>query len=186
MILRYVNTMDDLYAFRRHLTGRSLFVRGVTIVAFVAICASILRAVLSVEREPGDGPVFHAVVLTLTAALMIAFVYVAIRLVWTILDRLTLRLMMSSGKNAGVLCQHELEIDEDGIVERTDVGESSVSWHGVEEIVETQSHVFVHVGALMAHVIPKSSVVTGDPESFVARARALWQSANPDARLDRA
>ena len=88
---------------------------------------------------------------------------------------------IKQGTNKGTLGEHELEIDDNGLVERTEVTETRQSWHGVERIVETDEHAFIYVSSMMAHVIPKHSVIAGDPNEFIARAKQLWLAANPNA-----
>ena len=94
------------------------------------------------------------------------------------------RRLYKEGTNKGVFGQHEIEIDDDGLVERTEVNETRQSWHGVERIAETDEHAFIYISSVMAHIIPKQSVTAGDPDTFIARAKQLWLVANPDAMAE--
>lgn len=91
------------------------------------------------------------------------------------------RRLYKEGTNKGTLGQHELEIDDSGLVERTEVNETRHAWQGVERIVETDTHALIYISSMMAHVIPKRSVTVGDADAFIACAKQLWSAANPEA-----
>lgn len=92
-----------------------------------------------------------------------------------------IRRLYKEGANKGVIGRHELEIDDDGLVERTEVNETRQSWRGVERIAETDEHAFIYISSMAAHVIPKHSMTVGDPDAFIDRAKELWCAENPEA-----
>jgi hypothetical protein len=121
-------------------------------------------------------PVIVAVAIVFAGLFSVVFNY----MLTASMDRQARRLY-NEGTNKGTLGQHELEIDDNGLVERTEVNETRQSWNGVERIAETDERAFIYVSSMMAHVIPKKSLSAGDPDAFIARAKQLWIAANPDA-----
>lgn len=82
--------------------------------------------------------------------------------------------MYAEGLNRGLLGTHELELTEDGIIERSEVGEHKTTWQGIERIISTTEHTFVYVSALMAQVIPRNAVTEGDYDAFVDALRMQY------------
>ncbi len=74
---------------------------------------------------------------------------------------------LDEGSGKGILGEHELDLTESGIVERTDFNEHNVTWQGIGKIVSTKDHTFIYVGENMAHILPRSSILEGNYESFV-------------------
>jgi hypothetical protein len=48
-----------------------------------------------------------------------------------------LRMMYSGGRNKGILGEHELEICDDGIIERTPYNETKTAWAAIERVENT-------------------------------------------------
>lgn len=88
------------------------------------------------------------------------------------------RRLYKEGTNKGVFGQHEIEIDDEGLVERTEVNETRQSWQGVERVGETDEYAFIYISSVMAHVIPKRPGIDGDPDEFITRAKQMWLAAN--------
>jgi len=88
--------------------------------------------------------------------------------------------MFEEGSTKGQLDQHELEIDSELFIQRTDYNETQYQWRGVAEIVETESHVFIYISAQMAYVIPKQGIIEGEVHSFVDQA-VLFMEASRDS-----
>jgi len=64
--------------------------------------------------------------------------------------------MVDEGKNRDILGKHCLTIDEEGITERSENGDSRISWAGVERMRESERHFFIYIGSAMAYILPKS------------------------------
>ncbi len=58
-------------------------------------------------------------------------------------------------KYRGVLGEHELEIRDDGLVERTDVNESVHRWAGFHKIITKRGYLFIYVTDANAHIVPR-------------------------------
>src|SRR5205823_3416125 len=60
-------------------------------------------------------------------------------------------------KNREALGNHELEIREDGLLERSDVGESLHRWAGFHKVCSTRKHLFIFVTENLVHYVPMRS-----------------------------
>ena len=90
---------------------------------------------------------------------------------WTI--KRNVRKMYAENENKGVLGDHTIVIDPEGVTERSAVGESKTSWGGIERIQADDEHVYLYLGSLQAHVIPKRAFRSHeDAEAFVQLAQA--------------
>lgn len=63
-------------------------------------------------------------------------------------------------KYRGFLGKHELEIRDEGLIERTDINESLHRWAGFHKIVLTRRHLFIYVTDNNAHVVPRRCFAT--------------------------
>jgi hypothetical protein len=82
------------------------------------------------------------------------------------------------GRDAGVYTDHTITVDGDGLTEVTPVNSSSFTWEGVQRIARTSKHIFVLVGPLKAHVIPRRCFEGSEEwDEFYAGLTALWQAA---------
>lgn len=58
-------------------------------------------------------------------------------------------------KFRGFLGDHEIEIRDDGLVERTDVNESVHRWAGFHKIVTTGRYLYIYVTDNNVHIVPR-------------------------------
>jgi hypothetical protein len=63
--------------------------------------------------------------------------------------------MVMFKKFRGFLGDHELEIRDDGLVERTDVNESVHRWAGFHKIVTTGRYLYIYVTDNNVHIVPR-------------------------------
>ena len=176
MIVRFHTTVVDLVAFNRYHCAHSPAVKRTKFTWMALASALFLGGSLII---PSTEELSRVVIVAAAVACAVLFsVFFNYRFAAS-LDRQARRLY-EEGTNKGMVGQHELEIDDHGLVERTAVNETRQSWHGVERITETEEHAFIYISSIMAHVIPKRSVTVGDPDTFIARARKSWLAANPD------
>jgi hypothetical protein len=89
------------------------------------------------------------------------------------------RSLYGEGQNKGVLGNHIIALDADGVIEISDVGESRTSWDGIERIEENDKYFFLYTSAVMAHVIPKRAFLNeGESAEFLHLAQA-YHSGTP-------
>jgi len=78
------------------------------------------------------------------------------------------RKLFREGKNKGFLGVHELEINDYGILTKSEHGEGKIAWAGIERIGSTPDYTFIFTGAYKAIPLPKARVLEGDYNAFVA------------------
>lgn len=90
----------------------------------------------------------------IAAALFVVWVFQFPRSYRQGLERSTSKLLRE-GRNALLQSTFRMELDEAGLRVRSDLGESRLAWGAVERVEETDGHIFIGVGSMTGHVIPK-------------------------------
>jgi hypothetical protein len=60
--------------------------------------------------------------------------------------------MLAEGKTTGILGNHSFSFTEEGFVDKTEFSETR--YNLIEKVVESETHIFIYVSALMAYIIP--------------------------------
>ena len=84
--------------------------------------------------------------------------FIIVALVYTFVFAITIGLTICSvmfKKFRGFLGEHELEIRDEGLLERTDVNESLNRWAGFHKIVTTGQYLYIYVTDNNVHIVPK-------------------------------
>ena len=172
MLLQYELTVDDLVAFNRYHCAQSPSVRRTKYAAMFVVAMMLIAASYLI---PATADVSRGVIFALAIGFAGLFAVIFNVTYPASMDR-AIRRMCREGANKGLVGRHELEIDAEGLIERTEFNETRQSWRGVERIGETDDYAFIYISAIMAHVIPRQTVIAGDPDAFIARAKQLWQA----------
>lgn len=61
--------------------------------------------------------------------------------------------MFNEGENKGMLGKHSFSLSEDGIVDLSEHRESKTKLSAIENILESQDHIFIYISAIMACII---------------------------------
>jgi hypothetical protein len=77
------------------------------------------------------------------------------------------RRLYAEGSSVGLLGNHTLTLEADGLRETSDGGESFHIWPSVERMARTEAHLFIYVGAIQAHVVPLAQLDPAEAERFV-------------------
>jgi hypothetical protein len=86
---------------------------------------------------------FYVVFFTAVMFAVMALFQIVVQFLWMLFN-----------KNRGVLGAHELEIRDEGLLEKTDVNESLHRWSGFGKIGRTRRHLFIFVGGNIVHYVP--------------------------------
>ena len=170
MKLRYDISLDDLVAFNLHLYRSSSVVRRAMAKQQWYLSISVFISIVGVTKLVD----VHAnTIATILAAMAIAGLcfFAFPRLEAQSAEKRIKQILGDEAKNKSSLGEHELELVQDGLVERTAAGEKKTKWLGIERIETSAAHTFVYSGAATAYVIPKSTVREGDYESFILAVR---------------
>lgn len=113
--------------------------------------------------------------------LLIGFPLTAL-LFWMIERRMTHRavnaLVAQEKQDKGRLGRHTLILDEEGVLERTVVGETRSAWAGIEKVEQDTDYIYIYTAPGAAHVVPRhafKSVEEGNAlyEYAVRRSRGV-------------
>ena len=83
------------------------------------------------------------------------FVFGVILVIMILLQVVIHAILTLCKKNPGVVGEHEFEIRDDGLWERTDVNEALYRWAGFQKMRYVGGFLFVYVGGNMVHYIPR-------------------------------
>jgi hypothetical protein len=86
-------------------------------------------------------------------------------------SRRVMEKLFSEGKNISTLGKQQLELKDDGIYNTSSAGTQSTYWNAVEHIEQTETHGFIYISSMSAHVIPALKVEEGDFNEFMQAAR---------------
>lgn len=84
-----------------------------------------------------------------------------------------------NGAHPGLVGPHKMTVSDRGILEESNVGEHRVNWDGIIKVETSDTHTFIYIGAIHAHVIPRASVMEGNYDTFVAQAKEWSQQKSP-------
>jgi hypothetical protein len=68
---------------------------------------------------------------------------------------LMMLLMVMGKKYRGLIGSHELQIHDDGLVERSDFNESLHRWTGFHKVISTKRYLYIYVTDNIVHIVPR-------------------------------
>lgn len=74
---------------------------------------------------------------------------------------------LSEGSNRALIGKRVLEIEEDVLIERSELIWSKIKLEAIDQIIRTESHTVLFLGPYASIVIPHSSVTSGDLDTFI-------------------
>jgi hypothetical protein len=105
-------------------------------------------------------------------SLMLAAVFIALLAVlyrWAHFRQI--RVHMRHMDLSGLICEHELRLEETFLMEVTTVNVSRHAYDRIHSIEESADHAFIFISPIQAHVIPKQRVLQGDLTRFLTELR---------------
>jgi hypothetical protein len=165
--IQYEVTVDDLVAFAFYQSSRTLRQRGKGAIAWGAIATLGLIAVTTALMG-----MQAALVMFPLAAVPIFFIFGMLFKAgfrpntWSTLRRQYEELLPREATGP-----HELELGDDGLVQRTPYSELRTPFRDVEGISSDGERTFIHIKPASAYVIPHRIVPEGELEAFVEAVR---------------
>jgi hypothetical protein len=174
--IEYELTPQDLYAFQ----WRAVFASPRGRRARRKVYLLWLLVVLLLAAVPAIGADGFAISRVNFIFIVVAFPIVVV-FQWFLERRLVrgaiLQLLKEEKPSKGLLGKHRMVMSEDGLFESTEVGESRVSWAGVDRIEQNPEYIFIYTSAVGAHVIPKRAFRDMlEAEDFYRRALVFTES----------
>jgi hypothetical protein len=164
---------EELFLFNQYLfdnskTIQNAFTKNRSMVCFSPILAAMILSLVN-ELSPSNSLLLAGIV-AITISLPAYFVY-------PMLVRKNLRKRIvkkySEGQNNGIIGEHELQIDADGLVEKTQLGEIRQEWDKIKSVVSHNDRTYIFVSDINAYILPKNSVVQGNYDAFVDELQRL-------------
>lgn len=85
----------------------------------------------------------------------------------------------------GVLCQHTITIDPEGITEVTPVNQGRHLWKGIYRVDTTPEHIFIFIQQNQAHAIPRRCFASpSEAETFFQTASNYFRSATQSVTVN--
>jgi hypothetical protein len=182
MRIRYENTMDDLIAFQdfyvTHSAAARRMVTSYRIWGAVSAFGMLLLVLPFVFRYT---PKVAGTLIGASLGAVITFFIVPVTMRWS--SRSAARKLYSEGKQKLLLCEHEVEITEDGITGRTPYSEAKLAWGAIERVESAPEHTFVFVSPTAALIIPHRQIPEAEYRAFMTE---LGERYKPDYLLPQA
>jgi hypothetical protein len=179
--IRYEVTVDDLLAFVFYRSGRSSRRIGAVAIVWGVVAPLGLIAVMAALLGQ------QAAIMTLPlAGVAVLFIRILFKTGFWPNTQRTLRRQYEELLPKGVIGPHEMELVENGLVEKTPHSEHWMLLKDVQGISSDGDRTFIYTGPAAAYVIPHRSVPDGELETFVEaiRMRLPGSSAEPSAAAD--
>lgn len=170
--IEYANAVADLEALSVHYMKHSGVLRQLVRISRICIAGTALSVALVAMKLDLDAEVLVPVMIG-----AIAGVILYPRL-YHRSARAQARRTYSTGKNKTVLGWHRLRLLDDELGEESEGGSRTIRYEAIESVAETESHVFIYVTTVSAHVIPKNAVSAGTLGSFVTSLRERIERAD--------
>jgi hypothetical protein len=142
--IRYTLTRNDLIGLRIGSIWRNRFVRYFYPIFFVIVFA--LNFNTDEARLDPSGK-------RVTIAALTAGIPCALGLAFTI----GVAIFGAYRKNPGVLCEHEIQLTDYGLIERTDVNQTVHRWPGISRIRRTAEYLLIYTAESQFLAIPNSA-----------------------------
>lgn len=141
--IRYSLTRWDLFRWQLWHTVRL----KVLWIIFLGATTTIVVPQLRTPELSAHSAGFKIGFTIIAAVVMLMFMF--------LLQLILLVFMIFAPKGRGLLGEHELEIREDGLLERTDVNESLHRWKGFHKMVSSGGYFYIYVTHNNFHIVPK-------------------------------
>lgn len=63
--------------------------------------------------------------------------------------------MFREGKNVDLLGEHQMEMTDEGIEDKTSKSETKLNWSGIEKLQENDQYFFLYNSSVSAYIFPK-------------------------------
>jgi hypothetical protein len=168
MMLRFENTMDDLFEFNLHHARTSPEMRktiwklswGVGLTLFV-----LGLVVAAVTQDPK-----HLFLISGAGLLYVALYFAFFK---STLRKQVTRMFLE-GRTASVLGIKTLQIDGDILLSASEASESRFKIASLQQIAETETYAFIYTGPMAAIIVPLARCSEGSPVEFLSLLRTKF------------
>jgi hypothetical protein len=170
MRVTYEQTLEDIAAFNLHhfrtspLAKRRLRLTQLSSVFLTFIVVMVWPRWSSTER------VVFFITLSLFWIVGFPFYYR-----WAI--KRNAKKIYAASKSKGILGEHQLTVEPNGIATWSPANESKIAWYGVERIESDDQYIYIYTSPLQAHVIPKRAFSSVEEAKSFLEAAQTYRSA---------
>lgn len=111
------------------------------------ILGGIIGAIMAVGMIASDAPL--VVILTVAALLCLLFGWQKCYVKWY------RNVLYSDDLAAGMVGKRKVKIDAESYVQTSDAALSTVRWNGIQDIVQTPTHILIRLNMFSAFIVPK-------------------------------
>ena len=147
MRIRYSNSLADLIAFNNFHLRRSQLFRRERRKAFIVFPFLILVSVL------GGAAVFESVRVLVYGGMFLGLYLLLIWRGYTTGMNKKLRDYHTEKPDVAFICEHTLEVAEEGLNETTAVSSRADRWEGIQEVITHADRTFVYIGPCLAQML---------------------------------
>lgn len=160
MLIKYNVLMDDLIAFNKFHYEHSASARRSNLIFGVIFPLGIFiwSCIEGLFKGSWSSPIIGGVI----GGLLMLWIFGGRRRRF----EKAARKILSEGSNKGAVGEHELELAENGLIEKSEYGEARFSWDIVERLGFTPDYTFIYTGSSSGIIIPKAGVIEGDYEEL--------------------
>jgi hypothetical protein len=149
-----------------------LFWRLKSSLIYVAIVASATTAFILMGNGPNS---VKQVALAVAAGLIVGIIALAIAFAACLPF-----ILLTSNQQSGVLGEHTYTLTENGLHERTPVGDSLQKWIGIKSVKKVNGFILLQINGYLFHIIPRRAFTTD--EAFEAFFRAAQSHAKAERK----
>ena len=165
MEIRYANTIEDFLIFNEYHCKHSKAVQAnIRFYRWWLGILSFAILFLALQLITHGKYFYQEGIISLSFSTIYIIIYP--RTFRSTLRRQVLKLV-AEGQNKGTIGEHTLQIEPDGLVEISPFNQSKFLWSGIERVACTDTHAFIYISALVAHVVPRASIVSGNFDEFI-------------------
>ena len=167
MRIKFKNNTDDLLILNEYLCEHSRAMKKIILKNRIMMAISPLVGVMVlvyIKNIPMDPAIFIFAFMGIVLSLPLFFYYPRY---FKRATRKNMIKLYGESQNKGVIRVHEISIEDDGIIEKTDYNETKLRWGSIENIVAFKGKTLIFIGAMQAHVVPEDSIIDGDYKTFV-------------------
>jgi YcxB-like protein len=149
MSVTFELTPADLRAFQKHASRvMPAYRRGRwVVIIFIAVISYFPAASASADQS--------LPIKLLTYAIVCGSIWLFSFIVSRLIHFLNIVIGPDKKGLSGILCQHNITIDPEGLTELTPVNQGRHYWKGIYRVDTTPEHIFIYIQQNQAHVIPK-------------------------------
>lgn len=159
--IEYTNDLDDIVQFHRDHLKTSKAGKRTILTNSIGVGIIFLLSYFLTSLVTGD-PRLPLWTIILAAVLVLLGRPITL---WS--TARTAKRMYRDGRNKGVLGWHRLSIEDDSLTEECESGSTQSRFDSIERVVDSGPVVYIYLGAILAHVVPKDKVSKGDISSFL-------------------